>query len=175
MRLVLPKDVPASEVMVKDPITIGPDEPVEQARRLFRINRIGGIPVVDKGRLVGIFTSVDLKKVSRGRTFSTKVKDVMTKNPSIGHPGDTLASLSDVMSRKAIGRIPIVGSEGSLLGLVSFSDLNDVSELHAPDAKITGSGEVTKLACPGCGHGLPMPVSRFVRCEFCGTTSFLKV
>ena len=112
MRLVLPKDVPASEVMVKDPITIGPDEPVEQARRLFRINRIGGIPVVDKGRLVGIFTSVDLKKVSRGRTFSTKVKDVMTKNPSIGHPGDTLASLSDVMSRKAIGRNPIVGSEG---------------------------------------------------------------
>lgn len=99
----------------------------------------------------------------------------MTKDPFVGHLGDTLASLSDVMSRKAIGRIPIVGSDGSLLGLGSFSDLKGVSELSAPDAKITGSGEVSKLTCPSCGHGLPMPVSRFVKCEYCETTSFLKV
>jgi predicted transcriptional regulator len=161
--------------MVKDPITIGQKDSVEQARRLFRVNHIGGIPVVDNGRLVGIFTLVDLKKVQRGRASSTKVGEVMTRNPIVGHPGDTLAALYDIMSRKAIGRIPIIADEdATLLGLVSFSDLKNVSQLHSLQGH-GGPGTVVELTCPNCGHGLPMPVSRFVTCEYCKTTSYLKV
>ncbi|MDG6949232.1 MAG: CBS domain-containing protein [Nitrososphaerota archaeon] len=161
--------------MVKDPISIGPDEPVEQARRLFRINRIGGVPVMDDGKLVGVFTLVDLKKVRPGRTLSTKVKEVMTKDPLVGHPNDTLATIYDTMSRKAVGRIPIVAdNDATLLGLVSFSDLKDISRLHSFQGA-GSAGDITKLVCPSCGHGLPMPVSRFASCKYCGTTSYLKV
>ena len=85
MRLVLPKDVPASEIMLKDLVTIGPEESVEQTRRLFRINHIGFVPVVDGGKLVSIFTLVDLKKVRQGRTFSSKLRAFMTKDPFVGY------------------------------------------------------------------------------------------
>ena len=175
LRLVLPKDVPASDVMVKNPITVGSHEPVEQARRKIRIIHKGGVPVVDEGKLVGIITLVDMRKVSPSRTFSTEVKDVMTKNPVVGHSEDSLADLYEVMSRRAIGRIPIVGSDDSLLGLVSLSDLKDVSRFHAHNEIESGGGEVVKLVCPNCGHPLPIPLSRFVKCEYCETTSFLRV
>lgn len=47
-------------VMTKDLITIGPDTPLEDAARILADNKIGGLPVIDKGLLVGIITESDL-------------------------------------------------------------------------------------------------------------------
>ncbi|MDR7482294.1 MAG: CBS domain-containing protein [Armatimonadota bacterium] len=48
------------DVMTKDPITVGPDVPVEAAARLLRDRKIGCLPVVERGMLVGIVTESDL-------------------------------------------------------------------------------------------------------------------
>jgi acetoin utilization protein AcuB len=50
-------------VMTPDPVTVPGLEPVEVAARLLHDHRIGGLPVVDDGRLVGILTESDVFRV----------------------------------------------------------------------------------------------------------------
>ncbi len=49
-----------SKVMTKDPITISPNELLEEAAILMRDNRVSFLPVVEKGKLVGIITESDI-------------------------------------------------------------------------------------------------------------------
>ncbi len=51
------------EIMTRDVITVTPDTPIEQAARIMVDNKIGGLPVVDEGALVGIITETDIFKV----------------------------------------------------------------------------------------------------------------
>ncbi len=48
------------EVMTRDVITIAPDRPLEEAAQVMLENRIGALPVVEQGRLLGILTETDL-------------------------------------------------------------------------------------------------------------------
>lgn len=51
---------PIREVAVKKVITCGPDTRIEDAALLMREHEIGGLPVVEKGKLVGIITETDI-------------------------------------------------------------------------------------------------------------------
>jgi acetoin utilization protein AcuB len=53
-------EVSLTDLMVSDPITAHPDDDVELAARLIYTHKIGGIPVVDGDRLVGILTESDI-------------------------------------------------------------------------------------------------------------------
>jgi acetoin utilization protein AcuB len=48
------------ELMVKDVITVTPDTPVEEAARIMADHKIGGLPVMEDGKLVGIITETDV-------------------------------------------------------------------------------------------------------------------
>jgi acetoin utilization protein AcuB len=49
-----------SEVMTSKPTTIGPEAPVDEAARLLRTQKIGALPVVEQGKLVGILAGSDV-------------------------------------------------------------------------------------------------------------------
>jgi acetoin utilization protein AcuB len=51
------------EVMTKEVITVEEDTPLEEAARILVDNRIGGLPVMREGKLVGIITETDLFKI----------------------------------------------------------------------------------------------------------------
>lgn len=53
-------DLDLSDLMIKNPITVDPDDDVENAARLIYRNKIGGMPVILKGRVVGIITESDI-------------------------------------------------------------------------------------------------------------------
>jgi CBS domain-containing protein len=50
------------EVMTNDPISIAPDAPLAEAARLMLERKVGALPVVEAGRLVGILTESDFVK-----------------------------------------------------------------------------------------------------------------
>jgi len=52
-----------TELMTTDVITISPDIPLEEAARIMTDNKIGGLPVMEDGKLVGIITETDIFKV----------------------------------------------------------------------------------------------------------------
>ncbi len=48
------------QVMTQSVITVGPDRPAREAARLMLDHKIGALPVLDDGRLVGIITETDI-------------------------------------------------------------------------------------------------------------------
>ncbi len=56
----LPRDVKVQEAMTPEPIWVRPGSDIEEAARLLVTHKIGGLPVVDRGRVVGIITETDI-------------------------------------------------------------------------------------------------------------------
>ena len=57
---------PVKEAMVEDPITTSPDTPVKDAARTMIEHKVGCLPVVEDGNLVGIITEGDFVKLIAG-------------------------------------------------------------------------------------------------------------
>lgn len=55
--------IKVSQVMTKKVLTIAEDTPIEEAARVMIDNKIGGLPVVRDGKVVGIITETDLFKI----------------------------------------------------------------------------------------------------------------
>ena len=51
---------PVSQIMTAHPFTISPEDPIEEAARIMEAHNIGGLPVVDGDKLVGIITEIDV-------------------------------------------------------------------------------------------------------------------
>jgi acetoin utilization protein AcuB len=58
--MVLLDRVTLREIMTKEIVTVSPDQSIPEAARLLVKHRIGALPVVDNGRLVGILTETDV-------------------------------------------------------------------------------------------------------------------
>lgn len=58
----------AKDFMTPSPITISPDATIAEAARLMVEHKIGGLPVVDHGKLMGIITETDLCRVLMSQT-----------------------------------------------------------------------------------------------------------
>jgi len=52
-----------SELMTAEVRSVAPDVPLEEAARIMADNKLGGLPVMESGRLVGIITETDIFKV----------------------------------------------------------------------------------------------------------------
>ena len=50
------------QVMVSPVLTVSADYPLEEAARLMVVHKIGSLPVVDQGKLIGIITETDIFK-----------------------------------------------------------------------------------------------------------------
>jgi acetoin utilization protein AcuB len=53
-------DLTLQDLMIREPITVGPDDEIETAAQLIYQHKIGGMPVVKNGKLVGIITASDI-------------------------------------------------------------------------------------------------------------------
>ncbi len=53
-------DLTLEDLMIRNPISVGPDDDIEIGAQLIYKNKIGGMPVVENGRLVGIITATDM-------------------------------------------------------------------------------------------------------------------
>jgi CBS domain-containing protein len=106
-------------------ISVGSATPVSDAVALFAEKRIGAVPVIDGGRVVGIFSERDvIYSLARigAAALDGKVGDVMT-SPAITVDGTTqvIAALS-MMTKRRIRHLPVV--EGAQpVGFVSIGDL----------------------------------------------------
>lgn len=59
-RHFLEAEVEVEEVMHTPVVTVGPEDPLASAARLMITHRIGGLPVLEDGRMVGVLTETDL-------------------------------------------------------------------------------------------------------------------
>lgn len=108
--------------MIVDPITLTVDDTLIDALRIMREQRIGGIPIIDQGnKLVGILTNRDLRfQKPDGR----KVRELMTSENLITAPeGTTLEEAEEIIRRHKVEKLPVVDSNGDLIGLITYRDI----------------------------------------------------
>jgi CIC family chloride channel protein len=110
---------------MKKPITVSPDTPSGEILKLMSEHLIGGLPVVEDGRVVGIVTKSDLMGIERSLRDRKKARDLMTPDPITVTPEQTLADCLRLMIGAGVGRLPVVEDEETkkLTGIITRADV----------------------------------------------------
>lgn len=116
-------------------ITVDVNDSMQEAMNRLKENNISMLPVMKKGKIVGIVTDRDLKRASASDANTLevhellflitkiKVKDIMTENP-VTLPFDfTVEEAAEVLLEKKISGAPVVDGEGNIIGLITKNDL----------------------------------------------------
>ncbi|MEN3043622.1 MAG: IMP dehydrogenase [Candidatus Hydrothermales bacterium] len=133
--------------IIKEPISLSPEDKVEKAREVMEKYKISGIPIVMEDKtLVGIATKRDLRYVENSQL---KLKDVMKKNVITGKENITIEEAHKILIENRIEKLPVVDSKGKLKGLITLKDLS--KKLEHPNANIDAKGRLKVAAAIGTG------------------------
>ncbi|MFO1305298.1 MAG: IMP dehydrogenase [Burkholderiales bacterium] len=134
--------------VVKDPITIPPTMSVREVLALTHQHRISGLPVVERGSVVGIVTNRDLRFETN---LDQPVANIMTK-------GDRLVTVAEgadveyakqLMHRHRIERVLVVNGDMELRGLITVKDI--LKGIEHPNACKDEQGRLRVGAAVGTG------------------------
>ena len=113
--------------VIKDPITVPPTISIREVIELTRAHKISGVPVVDKGELVGIVTSRDLR-------FSTRLEEPVTK---IMTPKERLVTVREgagqdeairLLHKHRIEKVLVVNDKFELRGMITVKDIQKAKD-----------------------------------------------
>ena len=113
------------EFMTPNPVTVHPEASLEEAQRLLTERLIGGLPVTNGKRVVGIITKSDIAKVPPEARRYKKVREVMSDNVITLTPEEPLSEALRIISTQGVGRIPVVMSYESriIIGIITRADI----------------------------------------------------
>jgi CBS domain-containing protein len=144
------------ELMVDDPIAIGPETPLKDVAAILVEHGISGLPVISEQRKVlGVVSEADIlikeqgpeprsrglagwlltgDLPERGKLAARKSGEAMTFPAITIGPDAHVAEAARVMTEHGIKRLPVVNAEGKLVGILTRSDL--VRAFARPDEEI---------------------------------------
>ena len=138
----------AKDVMTTHVVAVRSDASYREMAKALRTNRVSGLPVVDaEGTVVGVVSQTDpLTKGSTDtrRGWPTRRKhvataeltaaDLMTRPAVTTSPDELVTSVARLMSARRLRRVPVIDSQGRLVGIVCRSDV--LSVFSRPDEDI---------------------------------------
>lgn len=134
--------------MIVDPVTIEPDQRIQDALELMRRYRISGVPVTKNGKLVGILTNRDLRFESR---YDLPIQDLMTKDNLITVPvGTTLEDAELILHKHRVEKLLVVDDEYYLKGLITVKDIQ--KKIKYPNATKDKQGRLRVAGAVGAGR-----------------------
>jgi IMP dehydrogenase len=116
--------------VINDPVTLPPDAPVSEARRLMTEQNISGVPITDNGKrdgkVVGILTRRDMKFLP---DQDQPIGQVMTRERLItARPDTTLAQAEAILNKAKVQKLLLVGEGMRLTGLITMRDIDKLSQ-----------------------------------------------
>ena len=138
-----------SEVMTKHPLTVTPDTPIEIAAKLMRKYKIASLPVLDKGKVVGIITKSDLFdafiEIMGGNIRGSKLILTLEDKPG------ALANVAYIISRHNANILSVVTSRRATRGrenlIIIKIDHENASEI-AEDLREIGISVTSRFEEP---------------------------
>lgn len=122
------------EIMSKDPVTISPGAKLRAVNKLMKVNQIRHVPVLNKGKLVGIVSEKDIryamipekipgKNIKQGWNLDhLKVSDIMTTDALTVSQEAQVDEAARMIYSHRIGALPVLHND-KLVGIISVMDL----------------------------------------------------
>ena len=134
----------AENGMIYDPVTILKDNTVGDALALMKENKIGGIPVVENKKLIGIVTNRDLRFQT---DMSRRIEEVMTRENLITTKSADVSKAARLLLENKIEKLPVVDDNGELIGLITYRDITKIKD--NPSASKDAKGRLMVAAGVG--------------------------
>lgn len=127
--------MPVQDWMSKDLVTIDEDASIMKASKVMKQNNIQHLPVLKKGRLVGIVSDRDLKEAAPSKATAldihemyylldtVAVKSLLPQTLFTITPGETVEKAAAVMLQHHISALPVVDAAGALAGIITKGDI----------------------------------------------------
>ncbi len=115
----------ASDVMIKDVITVAESTPLKEVTKMFSERKITGAPVVNaNGELVGVISETDIirKTNNIGAWSPSTAGQIMTKPAVTVAPNETLQRVSEMMYNRRIHRV-VVAEGTQIRGILTTMDI----------------------------------------------------
>jgi acetoin utilization protein AcuB len=140
------------DIMTMNVVTIPSNTSISDAKRIMEAHRIRRLPIVDRGKLVGMVTEHRLEAYtpSKATTLSvweigyllgnTPVKDIMEKNVVTVTPDMTVEEVLALAQEKEVGALPVL-EDGRVVGIVTTNDFfykiaNPVLGIGMPGSRV---------------------------------------
>jgi len=126
------------EYMKSPVITVTGDTLLDDALRVMHDKHIRRLPVVDKGKLVGLVTRNGLREAAPSSAIPLsiwrthyqlsrmKVRDVMITDVVTVTPDTTVEEAAVLSEKHKVGTLPVVDAGGKLVGIVTGTDLRNI-------------------------------------------------
>ncbi|MFI5268286.1 MAG: CBS domain-containing protein [Chloroflexota bacterium] len=113
------------DIMRREPVSVAPGVSVEEAvERYLLAHNLRAVPVVDRGRLIGIVTLADIRHLPHASWTLTHIGDIVDVRSSENRvtQDESLAEALRAMAASGLERLPVV-RDGELVGVLSRSDV----------------------------------------------------
>lgn len=114
--------VQISDIMSFPVFSVSSDTRMKEAAILLREKGCTGVPVLDDGKLAGIISRRDFRKIRKESGLKAPVRAFMTPHVKTIAPGRSPLQAARLMVRHDIGRLPVVEDDGQMIGIVTRSD-----------------------------------------------------
>lgn len=125
--------------IIADPVTLSPEQTIDDARRLMEQQNVSGFPVTadgkSRGEVVGILTRRDMKFLGDA---SGRVGEVMTKDNLVtASPRTTLDEAERILTKNRVEKLLLVDGQNRLAGLITMRDIENTKRypVAARDAR----------------------------------------
>ena len=136
----------AEDLIEREVVAVGPESTVADVERVMKQYGIGGVPVVEDDRVIGIVSRRDIRAILPKRG-DAPITAYMTKNLITASEDITVENALDTMYSNKVERLPVVDGRGCLVGIITMRDI--LEKRQYPRANRDANGRLRVAAAVG--------------------------
>ncbi len=155
----------AEELIERNVLSVSPTTSVADVERLMVEHGIGGVPVLENEKIVGIVSRRDVRAIA-SRRGSESVQAIMTRQPITAGEDISMEQALETMYTNKVERLPVVDKGDRLLGIITMQDI--LEKRQYPNATRDGKKRLRVAAAVG-----PFDIARAHLLDECGVDALV--
>lgn len=136
----------AEDLIEREVVSVGPRATVTDVERVMRQHGVGGVPIIEDGRVIGIVSRRDIRAILP-KQGEAKITGYMTKKLITASEEITAEVALETMYANKVERLPVVDPDGFLVGIITMRDI--LEKRQYPRANRDAEGNLRVAAAVG--------------------------